>query len=184
MSIPQFKGHIIINSGKYGYINSTGSDATVKPLPNLSSAWIDPIIQPSVPHELLESNARTIEHIASWAKALIKDRDMPVLVYIDSDSKVRGLQEVHPQIFTNIQLMREKMPQKLVDFGSIGAVAVLPDKLTEEMLDAVRAYVSAHVLWDAVGFAGRLPYSFSAGEPDLNYFGGRLRDTMPAQTVR
>jgi hypothetical protein len=96
----------------------------------------------------------------------------------------RGLQEVHPQTFTNIQLMREKMPQKLVDFGSTGAVAVLPDKLTEEMLDAVRAYVSAHVLWDAVGFAGRLPYTFGAGEPDLNYFAGRLRDTMPAQTVR
>ncbi|MGA2404009.1 MAG: transglycosylase SLT domain-containing protein, partial [Syntrophobacteraceae bacterium] len=124
--IPQLVGHIIINSGEFAYIDAISKRYGVFPLPNLPKDWVDPIIHPSIPHELLGREADTIQHIAGWAKALTRDRDVPVLVYIDSDFKVRGLQEIHPQSFTDIQLMRDRMPQKLVDFGSIGAVAVLP----------------------------------------------------------
>ena len=178
MSIPQYRGHIIINSRKYGYIDSTVSDPVVKRLPKLPQDWADPILQPSVPHELLGSKADTIENIATWAKSLTLNRDAPVLIYIDPDGKVRGLQEIHARNFTNIALIRNRMPQKLVDFGSIGAIAVLPEKTTQRMLDAVRYYVQAHVFRDAIGFDGASAYYFGRGETDLEYFGGILRGKM------
>jgi hypothetical protein len=182
--IPQLAGHIIINSGKYAYIDAISKEDGVYPLPNLPKDWVDPILQPSIPHELLGREADTIQHIAGWAKALTRDRDVPVLVYIDSDLKVRGLQEIHPQSFTDIQLMRDRMPQKLVDFGSIGAVAVLPENATDKMLDAVRYYVPAHVLWHAVKFDGNYPSFYGGEEPKLEYFGGRLSKALPAQRIR
>ena len=109
---------------------------------------------------------------------------MPVLIYIDTDDKVRGLQEVHPQTFTNIPVMRDRMPQKLVDFGSVRAVAALPDNHTDEMLDAMRYYVPARILWSAVGFHGSFPFAFGGGEPDPKYLGGRSLDTMPAHFIK
>jgi hypothetical protein len=184
MSIAQYRGHIIINSGKYGYIDNTASNPVVKVLPKLPGDWVDPILQPSVPHELLGRPAESVENIAAWAKTLMLNRDAPVLIYIDSDGKVRGLQEIHPRNFTNIALMRNRMPQKLVDFGSVGATAVLPEKTTETMLDAVRYFVRAHVLRDAIGFYGASAYYFGEVESEQEYFGGNLRSSMQNLPVR
>jgi hypothetical protein len=184
MSIPQFRGHIIINSGKYGYIDSTASEPVVKPLPKLPKDWEDPILHPSVPHELLGREADTMESVATWAKSLSLDREAPVLLYIDSDGKVRGLQEIHPRNFTNIPLIRKRMVQKLIDFGSVCATAVLPQSASEIMLDAVRYYVRAHVLRNAIGFCGSSPYYFGEVESDVEYFGGDLRASMAARPVQ
>ncbi len=184
MSIPQYRGHIIINSGKYGYIDNTASNPVVKVLPKLPGDWVDPILQPSVPHELLGRPAESVENIAAWAKTLMLNRDAPVLIYIDSDGKVRGLQEIHPRNFTNIALIRNRMRQKLIDFGSVGATAVLPEKTTEIMLDAVRYFVRAHIFRDAIGFYGASPYYFGEVESEQEYFGGNLRSSMRNLPVR
>ncbi len=182
--IPQLVGHVIINSREFGYIDAISKDYGTSPLPDLPKDWVDPIIQPSIPHELLGKEADTIQHIAGWAKALTRDRDVPVLVYIDSDFKVRGLQEIHPQSFTDIQLMRDRMPQKLFDFGSIGAVAVLPKNVSEKMIDAVRYYVPAHILWHAIQFDGNHQSLYGGEEPNREYFGGLLRKNLPVQRIR
>jgi hypothetical protein len=182
--IPQCRGHIIINSKKYGYINAVSSRGVIKRLPNIPRGWIDPILQPSIPHELLGRESDTIDHIAAWVKSLTIDRDMPLLVYIDTYLTVRGLQEVHPQNFTNLKLMSDRMPEKLADFGSIGAVAVLPEKISGFMIEAARFYVAAHVLRNVVWAHGNRPLCFGEYIPDRNYFGGRLSKALPGQRIR
>ncbi|MDR3566560.1 MAG: JAB domain-containing protein [Syntrophobacteraceae bacterium] len=183
MCIPQFRGHIIINSCKYGYIDATATDSVVKCLPKPPKDWVDPILHPSIPHELLGREAENIENVATWAKALTIHRDVPVLIYIDSDGKVRGLQEIHPRSFTNIPLIRGRMAQKLIDFGSVSATAVLPENASEMMLDAVRYYVRAHILRDAIGFCGASPYFFGEVDSEVEYFGGSLRASLAGRSV-
>ena len=103
---------------------------------------------------------RTLEGVAIRAEELPLDRDAPVLVYIDSAGKVRGLEEIHPRNFANIGLVRNRVAQRLREFGSISAAALLPEKVSETMLDAVRFHVRAQVLRDAIGFYGASPYYF------------------------
>ncbi len=86
---------------------------------------------------------------------------MPVLIYISARDEVRGLQEVQTDLFLNRKLMTEKMPQKLVDFGSVGAIIALPESLSDGMLDAIRYYIREHILWDGVGMCHNFPMGFS-----------------------
>jgi hypothetical protein len=76
------------------------------------------------------------------------------------------------------------MPEKLADFGSIGAVAVLPEKISGFMIEAARFYVAAHVLRNVVWAHGNRPLCFGEYIPDRNYFGGRLSKALPGQRIR
>jgi hypothetical protein len=160
MSIPQYRGHIIINSNEFGYGDATESGHMVKTFAGLPGDWADPIGPVLVPQELLRRKAESIEDIAAWARPLTMKHDAVLLIYIDSAGKVRGLQEIHPCNFSNIALMRHRMPRKLVDFGSVGACAVLPENPAQNLLDAVRYYVKARVLRAGAGFHGASAYYF------------------------
>ncbi|MDR3557362.1 MAG: hypothetical protein P4L55_21615 [Syntrophobacteraceae bacterium] len=160
MSIPQYRGQIIINSSEFGYRDPTVSDPVVKAFAGQPGDWADPIGPVSVPHELLRRKVDSVEDIAAWARPLTMKRDAPLLIYIGSAGQVRGLQEIHPCNFSNIALMRNRMPRKLVDFGSVGACAVLPENPAQSLLDALRYYVKARVLRAGVGFHGASAYYF------------------------
>ena len=48
----------------------------------LPEKWIDPILTPSVPHEMLDKEFRPPGDIAVWAKALTAERNKPLIVYL------------------------------------------------------------------------------------------------------
>lgn len=171
--IPEVQGHIIINSGKYGLLMPDG-EFSLRALKNLPADWEDPVLQPSVPHEYLGKSVSRTDAVAGWAKAITKDRNLPVLIYLDADNHVRGLQELHPEALTDYNLMLQAMPRKLLDFGCRGSIVSLPDDAPPEMIDSVKRLVAAHVFWDAVGRrADGSTYSFMTGCPDRDFLGGR-----------
>jgi hypothetical protein len=82
-------------------------------------------------------------------------------------------------------MMLERMPQKLVDFGVGGAIVALPDNAPKKMIKAARFYVSAEVLWDAVGVGENgTPFALREGEPDMNYFGGLWRENIRPERIK
>jgi antirestriction protein ArdC/phage/plasmid primase-like uncharacterized protein/predicted ABC-type ATPase/proteasome lid subunit RPN8/RPN11/predicted RNA methylase len=168
--IPEIVGHVVINSGKYSIIGPDGQ-FEILPLTNLPDGWKDPILQPSKPHEALNDQLNSAQKIAGWAKALTKDRGLPVLIYLGAGLQVRGLQEISVSALANVALMREKMPGKLLEFGSTDAALALPDPVPEELLDAVVGLVQEHhVFLDAVG-----------NRPDGTYFSLRSGVESPAR---
>ncbi len=183
--IPQFKGHVIINSGKYAYIDPDGTSYTVLPLPNLPADWVDPILQPSFHHHVLGRRAKGTNQIAAWAEELTRDNDQPVLIYLGERLAVRGLQVAHPEMFFDKTLMAEIIPQQLIEFGVNGAVAALPCGLTDEMLGVAQELVRSNILWAAVGNSKNgTPFGFAAQIPNPDYLGGRHRSTFAPYHIR
>ena len=184
-NIPQLVGHIIINSGKYAFIVPDGSAHTVYPLPNLPPGWTDPILTPTVDHYLLGRAAKTMNQIAVWAKAMMENNGVYFLIYLDDRLRVRGMQTTNAQSFSDKTLLADRMPQKLIDFGSNGAVAILPGGLSDKMLSVTRELVRSHILWAAVGNSKTgAPFGFAAEMPNPNYLGGRHRSAFAPYYIR
>jgi antirestriction protein ArdC/phage/plasmid primase-like uncharacterized protein/predicted RNA methylase len=187
--IPEMVGHVVINSGKYSLIGPDGQ-FEILPLENLPDGWKDPILQPSKPHEALNDQVNSAQKIAGWAKALTKDRGLPVLIYLGAGLQVRGLQEISASALANVALMREKMPEKLLEFGSTSAALALPDHVPEELLDAAVELVQEHyVLLDAVGNRpGGDYFSLQSGiesaERHYDFVGGQPKTRFPPQDIR
>ena len=168
--IPEIVGHVVINSGKYSIIGPDGQ-FEILPLENLPDGWKDPILQPSKPHEALNDQVNSAQKIAGWAKALTKDRGLPVLIYLGAGLQVRGLQEISVSALADVALMREKIPEKLLEFGSTSAALALPDHIPEELRAAVVDLVHEHhVFLDAVG-----------NRPDGSYFSLQSGIESPAK---
>ncbi len=188
-AVPEIVGHVVINSGKFSIIGPAGQ-FEILPLENLPDEWKDPILQPSKPHEALNDQVNSSQKIAGWAKALTKDRGLPVLIYLGAGLQVRGLQEISVSALANVALMREKMPEKLLEFGSTSAALALPDHVPEELLDAVVELVQEHhVLLDAVGNRSDGTYfSLRSGveSPAKHYdfFGGKPKTRFLPQDIQ
>ncbi len=188
-AVPEIVGHVVINSGKFSIIGPAGQ-FEILPLENLPDEWKDPILQPSKPHEALNDQANSSQKIAGWAKALTKDRGLPVLIYLGAGLQIRGLQEISVSALADVALMREKMPGKLLEFGSTDAALALPDHVPEELLDAVVELVQEHhVLLDAVGNRSDGTYfSLRSGveSPAKHYdfFGGKPKTRFMPQDIQ
>ena len=184
--IPQFKGHVIINSGKYASIDPDGTAYTVLLIPGLPADWVDPILQrPVIPHHLLGRRAMGTNQIAAWTEVLTSDKDQPVLIYLCDRLTVRGMQTVPPEIFFDRRKMAMIMPGQLINHGVNGAVAALPCGLTDEMLGVAQELVRSNILWAAVGKSENgTPFGFAAQVPNPNYLGGRHRSTFAPYQIR
>jgi hypothetical protein len=183
--IPQFRGHVIINSGKYASIVPDGTSYSVLPLSDLPADGVDPILQTSVHHNLLGRIAKGTNQIAAWTEALTRHSHGPVLIYLDERLRVRGLQQADTMRSFDETRMAEVMPQKLIDFGVNGAVAVLPGGLKDEMLGVARELVRSHILWAVVGNSIKgTPFGFAAEIPNLGYLGGKHRSTFEPYYIK
>ena len=183
--VPEMKGHIIINSGKYAFIDPKGE---VKPydLPNLPEKWIDPILTPSVPHEMLDKEFRPPGNIAVWAKVLTAERNRPLIVYLDPKFKVRGLQEINPGGTLDWKQLADAMPEKLVDFGSAHAALILPERSRGYMLEIGETLVRQGVFYDVVSVDKDGAHSVLQIGTNVQEkrFGGRPLSDFPAQSIR
>ncbi len=183
--VPEMKGHIIINSGKYIFIDLKGE---YKPylLPGLPEKWIDPILTASVPHEMLDAHFKSPEEIAAWSKALTAERNKPIIVYLSPGFTVRGLQEINPGGTLDWRQLAEIMPKKLVDFGSAHAVLILPERSRGYMLEIGESLVRQGVFYDVVSVDEGGPHSVLelGTHVEKKRFGGRPFSDFPAQSIR
>ncbi len=183
--VPEMKGHIIINSRMYGFIDPKGEYETYD-LPGLPEKWIDPILTPSVSHEMLDKEFKWPEEIAAWVKVLTSERNKPLIVYLSSVFKVRGLQEINPGGNRDWKQLADIMPKKLLDFGSTHAVLILPERSRGYMLEIGEPLVRQGVFYDVVSFDKDGPHSVR--EKDISAeekrFGGRPLSDFPARSIR
>jgi hypothetical protein len=183
--VPEMKGHIIINSGKYAFINLKGEDKPYD-LPDLPKEWIDPILTASVPHEILGKPLKWPWEIAAWSKALTAERNRPLIVYLDPKFKVRGLQEINPGGTLDWKQLADAMPEKLVDFGSARAVLILPERSRGYMLEIGESLVRRGVFHNVVSVDKDGPHSVMdiGTNVEKKRFGGRPLSDFPAQSIR
>jgi hypothetical protein len=183
--IPEMKGHIIINSGKYAFIDPKGN-YKIHRLPNLPKKWIDPILTPSVPHWMLKQRYKPPWDIAAWTKALTRERNRPLIVYLNPQFRVRGLQEINPEGNRDWRQLAEAMPKKLVDFGSAHAVLILPERSSGYMHEIGETLVRRGVFYDVVSVDEGGPHSIleiGTSAPD-RVFGGRPLSDFPPEAIR
>ncbi len=183
--VPEMKGHIIINSGKYAFIDLKG-EAKPYDLPNLPEKWIDPILTASVPHEILGEPLKWPWEIAAWSKALTAERNRPLIVYLNPKFEVRGLQEINPGGSLDWKQLADAMPEKLVDFGSAHAVLILPERSRGYMLEIGESLVRRGVFYNVVSVDKDGPHSvLDIGTAvEKKRFGGRPLSDFPAQPIR
>jgi hypothetical protein len=183
--VPEMKGHIIINSGKYVFIDPEGGVGLYS-LPNLPDKWIDPILTPSVSHEMLGKEFTPPWDIAVWAKALTVDRNKPLIVYMNRKRIVRGIQEINPGGKMDWIQLADIMPKKLLDFGSSHAVLILPERSAGYALEVGQSLVGKGVFFDVVYTNENGTHSvleIGARVPD-KVFGGRPIGDFPVQPIR
>ncbi len=161
-SIPQYRGRITIISNTFRYLDSSQMDPEAE----------KPSGQPqnrtcSMELAGLRGSTETVKGIVSWAKALTQNRFAPLLIYTGIDKEVCGLQPIHPHDFIDISLIRSQMGKKLDGFGASGAIALLPKRVSQDMLDAARYYVQARILDCAIGFYGQSAYFIGQIESGL-----------------
>ncbi len=178
---PEMKGHIIINSKRYGFIDLNGR-CLPHPLPAIPNEWIDPILTDSVPHVILSGDLGSRGKIAGWAKALTVDRNKPLIIYFTSRSQVRGLQEINPGGSRDWRQLADSMPKKLVDFGSSYAVLILPERSRGYVLEIGRWLAGEGVFHDvySVDEDGAHAVVETGVAVPKDRFGGRpLSDFLP-----
>jgi len=183
--VPEMKGHIIINSGEYSFIDPTG-DPELHKLPGLPKKWIDPILTASVPHEILGKNLQSIDEIAAWSKKLTAERNKPLIVYLSHRFEVRGLQEINPGGTLDWNQLANVMPKKLVDFGSAHAVLILPERPLGYMLEIGDTLVRRGVFYDVVSVDADGPRSVMGSGKTVYGKGlaGRPFSDFPAQSIK
>ncbi len=181
--IPRLKGHVVINSGKYAVIEPYGS-SRILDLPGLPENWQDPILTPEIGAEMVGGTSFLLSSdVAIYAKTLMKDRNISLVVYLDSNNRVRGIQEVSDKAILNPAIMREKIPENLRHFGVQASFLILHKGMAQTARDLAAEYVKDGVFWDVsqVMDSGE---SFSALEesgirkPRTDMFGGKDFDKL------
>ncbi|MGC8495526.1 MAG: JAB domain-containing protein, partial [Syntrophobacteraceae bacterium] len=192
--VPEIEAHIIINSGKYGLITRGKSHAVsrgAEPLQNLPMGWKDPLLgAATVPHEALGSKLSSFSQFAGWAKALMSDRNRPVLVYVDAKNSIRGLQETGAEKQEDWHKVLEQLPEQMTGFGSSRAFLVLPESASGFIKRQADSLVKDGTFLDIITMNGKeAPLSVQA---QRNYgdvastqrlHGGKRTDDFPILSV-
>jgi hypothetical protein len=169
----------------YVFIDRKGKEEP-HALPGLPKDWTDPIYTSPIPHEMLGKTFRTQGDIAAWAKALTRDRNRPLIVYLGVGFKVRGIQEINPGGTGDWNQLADIMPKKLVDFGSRWATLVLPERSRGYMFEIGETLVRRGAFYDVVSYDKDGPHSVLeiGTKVEEKRFGGRPLSDFPARSIR
>lgn len=184
--VPGFRGHVIVNSGKYGFIDPGGRvtmhEMTVPP---------ERLLVPSMPHPALGEVPVDQHELARIAKSLQTTGWVPIL-YLDAGSAVRAIEEIPAKLF-NGEGAADFIRGRKRDFGSPLAIAYSGEsrdvgagmKLVREGIlhDHVHPAVTAREMGTEAkpnplyGQQGRR-VGEAAGEPSLDQLPPDLRDDL------
>lgn len=128
-AVPGFKGHVVINSGKYAVIDNKGDakSATVFPLPKE-----DKLLAPSIPSDALGAQIKTRAELASLGKRMQKEGYITVIA--SSNDGVRGIVELDAKKLAKKGVAQEQLSSiaiktgsyRLLLWGTEGALESLP----------------------------------------------------------
>ena len=116
-NVPGFKGHVIINSNKYGTISVNGTNASADIL-DLKQQTLEMFMQPTIQNEILNQKIGGSEGLANLAKSLQLSKDRSTIIYADARLNIRGVQEVPNGMINKIDSFKGYLRNQARYFGS------------------------------------------------------------------
>ena len=152
-AIPEVKGHIIIDSGKYRVLwrVSPGSSALTRSThsaPGLPPGWEDPFFKPSMDHPLLGTEIRNGDNLADVGRKVSNGRTQPVVLYLNSDLKVYSIQDATYGML-NTTSMDQWLTDSILRFGAQRAFVYIPD-FSKVDLNAIEDVLKNNYIEDVV----------------------------------
>jgi hypothetical protein len=140
--VPGFLGHVIIDSGLYGFV---GADLRqeIRSIPNAPN--VDRLLSPSLPGEGLGESVARGPELAALAKRIQTTPGYVTLLYADAPGRVRAIQEMPEALFRREKDASDYIRGRARDFGAANVFAYY-----EGPAEPVRALVRAGTLTDAV----------------------------------
>lgn len=114
-----FKGHVIIDSNRYGFI-----DKDLNVTEHTLFLGEDLLLKPSKPHSLLGIEIDTSERLAKLTKFVQLANDYSVVVYVDAKNVIRAIQEVPDGLFTREKECLDYLRGRMCEFGSSNALLI------------------------------------------------------------
>ena len=155
--IKGFEGHIVLNHTKYSLIDKDGN-YEILDVPNALEK--DVFITASVRHPLLNLKVEGSEQIADIGRKLIgwENTDVSCLVYVDSERKIRMIQELSNSVIEYNSEFCDYLQTQLISAGSVGAIVFTS---LEELYDKTEPLIKQGYLSDAVYMDPDFPFYWS-----------------------
>lgn len=141
-ALPGFKGHVIIDSNQYSFIDQS-LRVTVNPL----DMDKDRLLEPSIPHPLLGESIDSSVKLARLAKAIQMEPKYTVVIYVNARNRVRAVQEVPDGLFNREKECVNFLRGRMTEFGASRAFAVTS---SQQVKDIACDMVKKGYLLDAV----------------------------------
>jgi proteasome lid subunit RPN8/RPN11 len=137
-----FRGHVIINSNKYSYI-----DENLWVSVNSLDLGKDKLLVPSLPHPLLGESIDSSSKLATLAKSIQIDPNYSVVMYINSRNDIRAIQEVPDGLFNHEKECVNFLRGRMTEFGTSRAFVATRNEKVKAMATSM---VSKGYLLDAI----------------------------------
>lgn len=123
--VPGFKGHVVINSGRYATIDQESNGNLMSEIHGMPEVGADRLLSPSTPHPLLGQRVKGQADLVRMAKALQAPKGYVSLMFLDMDAlRVRALQEIPSGLFYQPKAVGSYIKARQREFGSVHVVAV------------------------------------------------------------
>jgi hypothetical protein len=139
----QYQGHVIIDSGKYGVID-TGMKSGMRDIPDWDGK--DPLLTSSMAHGLIGQKVKGPDDVAGLGRTL-HDPNMVTLIYRGGDGTVRAIQQMPANLFANAKEARNYIRGRQREFGAADTFAYFGNA---KLQPASRRVFATGVLRDAI----------------------------------
>jgi len=116
--VPGFKGHVVINSGKYSFIQPQNFINYIYNLPNLPSDWVDPLLTVGKEHAALGKAIKTPSDLARIGQSLKRPENYTSLIFRGVDGSVRTIQNIPNGMLKNIEQASGYLRNRTAEFGA------------------------------------------------------------------
>jgi len=185
IALKGFKGHVVIDSGKYAWISDNGSFMGVESLPGIPEGWKDPVLAPLQDHPLIGKKLNTTSLVAGAAAELARRPGFVTIAYVDSKLKVLYVEEITEKHFNNVKGSTEFVRGRAKALGSTSQYAYA-ENVIGASFDAAKTHLNNGTFLDVM-FLSPTPYisthtemSASGWKYDYNQFFGKKAHKYPA----
>lgn len=168
-----FKGHVVIDTGKYAIIPPSGN-VEFKPIDMPEG---DKLLSPEIPHDLLGKKISAPTTLSQLGVVLKSPSGFVTVAYLDNRLKVRAIQEVPATLFSNVKAMSDHIRGASRAFG-VTAVAAHSTEKNRALSDAAGELIQNGTLMDVV-FTGGESIRNQGKQPIPGMYMGRNKKPFP-----
>lgn len=183
-NVEGFKGHVIINSNKYGWLEMGEYSYSIH-VEDMAQQQIELFLKPTIEHPLLNISIDGVDKAASIAKSLQLSKDKTAIVYTDVKGVIRGIEEIPNGMFNDGISIRGFLRNRGRYFGSGWAFL---NTTSQDIFDKSADLVKEKYLMDSILLTGSNNYyshrADTGIEQDDDYeWAGIRRDELESARV-